>query len=186
MPNDPLTEFVNGNYSRKPSAGQLTTAKWFGRCFVTFFSVISLWVFADLMNEVRPAWKLKTAEAVVVSKLKKTYRGRRTVLRGNIYWTFSDQYDPEKKSFSGYDRVSLRYFNKTKIGDTIRVQYDPSKRRSPDNVRIKGSTPTFFILFKLIFLCLLFYVNRYFLRMLRLVRQDPVAFEKVIAENKRS
>ena len=185
MPNDPLTEFVNGNYSHKPSAGELSAAKWFCRCLFVIFSVVFLWVFAILVNEVRPAWKLETAEAVVVSKFKKTYR-RGRILRGNIHWTFSDQYDPEKKSVSGYDKVSLRYFSKTEIGDTIHVQYDPSKKRSPDNVRIKGSTPILLILSGLIFLCLLLNVNRYFLRMLRLARQDPVAFEKMIAENKRS
>ena len=94
MKNDPLTEFVNQNYSRRPSSAQLSTAKWFARFLVIFCSAMSLWVIADLINEVRPAWRLETADAIVTSKHIKYGRG--SLMNGRIYWAFVDEYDPKK------------------------------------------------------------------------------------------
>ena len=145
MASDPLSDFVNGNYPRTPSRAHVNLAIALIITAVPVFALMSIFVGSLGVNEIRPALRLDTAEAVVVSK-RKARRLERKHGRGFvIQWSFVDGYDPDKTSFSGYDNVSWVFARSLDVGDIIRVQYHPTKSRRADNVRIKGSFPLWYL-----------------------------------------
>jgi len=152
---DPLTDFVNGDFERKPpNIMPIILMLW---AFVLLFLPLGIWMISDAVKPINIMPNAIETDGVITAK-NRDFRRRGFDRRTILYWydtdipINSDTHSQDKSSTGlqvgrGYKQlVSYKFFRSVNVGDKVTVRYKLGSSASESYV--KGATPFWYVIFK--------------------------------------